>query len=233
MTPSEIRGEIQKLNLELLNSGLGIDQNIPVIYDLNKDETLVTWASSQNTPNFSAYPIHTVEEYLSFIRARQFSVILFDGSLFQITYGFKGNNIVKHRLCFCPCPFEEVAEMLAEGEALLDVIELFISGEGEKALLQYESSKMRLQSSIRFDYDEKSFTENHPASHLTLSNTECRIPVFAPLSIGHFIQFIFRHFFSKQWEEHSFIRQWPCKRLNRTITPDEEQQQIYLDCRIP
>lgn len=233
MTPNEIRGEIERLNLDLLESGLAIDQNTPVIYSLNRNETLVTWASDQNPPNFSAYPIHTVEEYLSFIKSRHFSVLLFDGSLLQITYTFEGNRLVKHRLCFCPCPFEEMPELLAEGEALLDVIELFISGEGEKALLQYESGKMRLQSSIRFDFDEKSFGENHPASHLTLSNMECRIPVFAPLSIGHFIQFIFKHFFSKQWEKHSFIRQWSCKRLNRTITSEEEQKHIYLDCRIP
>jgi hypothetical protein len=51
-------------------------------------------------------------------------------------------------------------------------------------------------------------TETHPASHLHLLDEVCRWPVFGPICVGHFIRFIFRHFYPKIWSEFEKLRNW-------------------------
>ena len=114
--------------------------------------------------------------------------MLFDGSLLQLTFDLRGSGLVGHRIGYIPCLFllDEEGRALLRSEPILDVIELF-RGRGEKYL--------RLRTPIRFDFDPDAATERHPASHMTLNHPNCRIPVRGPLGLGHFIKFVFWHFY--------------------------------------
>jgi len=46
----------------------------------------------------------SIDEYLWYLERRFFVVVLFDGSLLQITYRFERLVVKYHRLCFYPCP---------------------------------------------------------------------------------------------------------------------------------
>jgi hypothetical protein len=88
--------------------------------------------------------------------------------------------------------------------------------------------RLNLQSPIRFDFNREKAREDHPASHVHMLRNECRIPVFAPLSIGHFVKFVFRQFYPEKWKDSVFLQDWPCTRFDRTVTRLQEKQ-IHLN----
>jgi hypothetical protein len=220
MTPDHIRTEIDRLIAELLSTGLAMDSNPSTVASPERNLRIATWVRYRPTTELA---FTTVEEYRWFVENRQYNLILFDGSLLQITYKFRRRELVEHRLCYYPCPFHldrEEWEMYQEmGLGLLDLLEDFS--------LEEFQGHLRLRSPIRFDFDLQRAGENHPASHLHLGQQHCRIPVFAPLSIGHFIRFVFGNFYPDQWAD--FLHKWPCERLGRTITAGQGRR-LHLNC---
>ncbi len=104
------------------------------------------------------------------------------------TVGPKG--ISYHRLCYFPCPFEfspdEVEEIsLEDFPSLLNAQELH--------------QRIRLGSPIRFDFDADFSDERHTNSHLTINKVSCRVPVFGPVSPGHFLRFVLRYFYEDEF----------------------------------
>jgi hypothetical protein len=165
----------------------------------------------------------TIDEYQRLVQNRQYNSILFDGSLLQISYTFRRNNLIKHRLCFYPCPFYlEPDEWELYQQAGLGLLDIF-----EPLSFDKFQNHLRLQSPVRFDFDLDSATEDHPASHLHLLREDCRIPVFAPLSIGHFVQFVFRHFYPEQWQSYEFLREWSREKYDTMLT-DKQRRQLHL-----
>lgn len=129
----------------------------------------------------------TLEEYADLIDKRQYSALLSNGDFFQISFSLKRNKIVKHRLCWYPCPIQLQPEELETGsicDAMLDRL--------SSAKLQDFQSK----GPVRFDYDSFSYSDEHPEIHLHIINENCRIPVRQPLCLRAFSDFIFRNFYS-------------------------------------
>lgn len=216
ITPDYVRNEIERLGHDLFQKELALDFRPSVIKTLEGNIKATTWVDCRPSTDLI---FTTVDEYRWYVQNKQYSVLLFDGALLQISYKFKRRQVVEHRLCFYPCPFHlstEERDIYQEmGYGLLDIFEDFNFNEYQ--------SHLRLQSPIRFDFDSERATQDHPASHFHLSREHCRIPVFAPLRIGHFIQFVFENFYPEQWHDFSFLREWPSKKLHRTITPDQER----------
>ncbi|MGK3957607.1 DUF2290 domain-containing protein [Arthrobacter sp. R4] len=134
----------------------------------------------------------TLDQYLAWIQSGAYSVILFDGSLLQLTYDVSGGAVSGHRLAYIPCPYELDLDLLAEGEPIADIVELHI---GQVPVLR---------SPIRFDFDPAAAKPGHPATHMTLNATSCRIGCIAPMHALRFVDFVFRNFYSDLWEAH-----WP------------------------
>lgn len=222
MTPNTIRSELDRLISELLNAELVIDSTPHVIDSSPRNIKTVTW-SAFRPPDKLLFG--TLNEYKWLVQNRQFSVILFDGSILQISYTFQRGDLIRHRLCFYPYPlFLELEEweMYQEmGFGLIDILENFNLEEFQKHL--------QLQSPLRFEFDLNNARENHPVSHLHLLRNDCRVPVFAPLSIGNFVQFIFRNFYSEHWNTHESLRDWPQEWCTRTVT-DEEIKRVHFNC---
>lgn len=219
MTPSHLRAEIERLTTTLFNERLAIDANQTIV--LNSHGTsIVTWSNSVSLSSLfditSAY-----DQYVESLRQRWFTIVLFDGSLLQFSYTFDRNDLVKHRLSFQPCPVIIRPSELGSFsiEEILDLLE----GKEFK-------NRVRLEGPLRFDFDEAAENSDHPPSHLTISRTSCRVPVSAPLSVGHFIKFLFLHFYPDHWISSDALRSWSCTSLP-TCLPELENDRIFVSWR--
>lgn len=220
MTSNQVRTEIQNLLELFIESDVAVAINPVVQQNLSHRITRVTWRSP--TPIDGVTPIGefaTITEYCIYLEAQAYSAVLYDGAILQLSYDFRGNELVGHRLCYYPCPFDVDKELL-RSEPLADVIALYRGR---------DNSLVRLRSPLRFDYDPRNITDGHPVIHLHLLCGYCRWAVVAPLSLGHFIRFIFRHFYPNLWAVHEFLREWPQQLGNRTITVDEERM-LHVGC---
>jgi hypothetical protein len=90
--------------------------------------------------------------------------------------------------------------------------------------------RLRLRATLRFDYDIEKACVGHSGSHLHFCGENSRWPVFGPLSLGHFVQFIFRHHYPDLWWQHQLIRDWPKPFGDRCITQPEEFE-LFVECR--
>lgn len=153
----------------------------------------VSWIRHSAESMIDDFSYLTVDNYLQWARRDDYSALLPDGSLIQMTYTLAGSEIVGHRLCYVPSPVTTLAdwqEAIDEGG--------WIGGDYAEIvseLLLESHAHSALKSMIRFDYDPYNSSVGHPASHLTINSVDCRIPCIAPLSPFDFVTFVFEHFY--------------------------------------
>jgi hypothetical protein len=216
MTPAQMRNEIDHLINVLFAAKLAIDSNTPVEVK-SHGELIVSWSNEVFLSSLMDKS-STLDEYRETLRRRWYSAILFDGAMLQMSYTFSGNVLKKHRLCFYPCPIRFNSRELEDFtlDQLLEILD-------DRDLRE----RLRLEGPLRFDYDLDATTKDHPASHLTISRTSCRVPVSAPLSVGHFVKFLFAHFYPDQWATSEELRKWACTTGNSCL-PDVEDDHLYI-----
>lgn len=211
MTPTTLMHELINLLdlLQLSQIALLVTKVVP--YGPNGNRR-ITWARNggDGNPLFRNRSA-TVLEYWEWLRSGNYSAVLFDGSMLQISYDFRFANLTGHRLLYFPCPFD-AEDQLRGDMSVVQVIE---------ALVRDEANEIKLRSPIRFDYDRQSSGPGHPASHMTFQWSHVRLPVMSPLSLGHFVEFVFRNFYPEMWEIHSFLRDFRPTESPNTITGSE------------
>lgn len=224
MTPNQVRQEVGRLITYLLKVGLAISANMPIT---RRSGNLVVVAPATNVHHFLDDAGHSsdfgsLDDYLAALRRGDFACVLMDGGLLQIAFGFRGEELVTHRLCFHPCPID-LSPQEIEGLALDELIELYLEDDWR--------SRLRLRTPLRFDFDSAAARVMHSASHLHLIASNCRIPVFGPLSLGHFVRFVFRHFYPELIPQHLDLKEWSIFSSSRSIDPAEEED-LFIDCRV-
>ena len=178
---------------------------------LSGSRSRVSWPPGGGTDPQWRASSPSLAEYRGWIEANAFSALLYDGGLIQCTFEFDGADLIKHRLAYFPCPFD--LEDMLDSEPILDLLDIYEDGGTET---------VRLGGPVRFDFDVEAGSESRPSSHVTMINSSCRIPAVGPLSLGHFIRFVFHHFYPVLWEVHPFLREWPQESGSRTITNAQE-----------
>lgn len=185
-TPRVVRDDIKNVLDYLLGSELALFTS-----EVSMTESRVSFHIQDTEAAFLLNREHPdIEQYVSWAESGAYSALLFDGSLLQATYQFSGRDLVGHRLAFIPCPYNVDLDLLAEGAPIVDVISL------------YRDSMPVLRSPIRFDYDPGAARNGHPATHMTLNGTSCRIACISPMHIHRFIDFVFRNFYPAYWNAH-------------------------------
>ncbi|HMJ35215.1 MAG TPA: DUF2290 domain-containing protein [Baekduia sp.] len=147
--------------------------------------TRVSWHGAHDF-DISA-PYATVEQYLEWASQSQYSAVLPDASLLQMTYDVVGGSVVGHRLAYVPCPVLVDEDLIREA-GFVDVVETHLD-EGIASVV--------LRSPVRFDFDPEAASPGHPASHLTFNGPDCRIACVAPMHPFHFLDFVFRHYYAE------------------------------------
>ena len=132
----------------------------------------------------------SLPEFVRLLEKQQFSAVFDDYSILMIECSFSADRIRRHRYSYIPCPVEP--RLIVDRPQLIPIDE-WISDRVSTA----QSSPFRSMGTYRFDFDmalAESLVEGHPASHLTFASPSCRMPVCSPMSISHFLNFIFDNF---------------------------------------
>lgn len=212
-TTRSLRDDLNNIQDYLADAGLALYTN-PVAMS----PTRVSFHSHR--PDLAFLPDRgspSVNTYLAWVEAGAYSSLLLDGSLLQITYDIEEGRIVGHRLAYVPCPYDVDHDLLASGEALIDVLSIYL---GDHPMLR---------SPIRFDYDLAAARTGHPAAHLTINDSNCRIACVAPLHALRFVDFVFRNFYPSYWRAHrSFFESAQTRHLARGRLSDTEIQVPHL-----
>ena len=222
MTPSSLFQELSNLLSLLLRSEVAISATNVVQFQASGGFRRITWSNNNLVPgDLFRSNSPTVSEYRDWIDWQGYSAVLLDGSFIQVTYDFEYTELVQHRLLYFPCPFDFDIEFL-DDLSLTELVHLYLD-EG--------IDKVRLRTPVRFDYDPNANSEVHPASHMTFQWSHSRIPVMSPLSLGHFIQFVFQNFYPFLWNTHRFLKEWPRVEFDTTIS-EEQQRGLHLSSLI-
>lgn len=209
MTANALSRKIKGLLNDLLDKNLVLFTNATIVVDGDT----VTWRAP--TPmskfvDFAQYP--TIRTYRRWAEAGEYSALFPDGALLQLTYRVVDGEISAHRLAYVPCPYRVDQDYLLT-DALSDVLDLH-AGEPD--------DDITMQSTIRFDFDPNSAAHGHPAAHLTLNVSSCRIACEAAMAPESFVRFVFRNFYRDQYLSHSsFFDAFPKSAGESTVTDDE------------
>jgi hypothetical protein len=233
VTPAQVRGELARLVQVLLENG-ALAANTSVITRVGGNEELVSWTGSGYSV-LAPDQLPRIAEYRLFVATKQYTSVLSDGSLLQLSYRFRRGQIVWHRLSYHPCPvLFDPAEIQPEDD-LIELVDMLLEDEvinelSAHPLAPHTHCRLRLRSPIRFDFDSGRAASGHPAVHFTVNSHHCRVPVFAPMSVGQFVGFVFKNFYPGEWAAHKAIRDWPVSFQNLTIT-GVEQREIHVACQ--
>lgn len=161
----------------------------------------------------------TVEQYLAWVRGGEYSAVLRDGSLLQLTYEISNDLINGHRLAYVPCPVEIEEDWLNEGEPIEDVVSLYLDN----------AAAIRLRTPVRFDFDWTAARPGHPAAHFSINSADCRVACVAPLHPYRFIDFVYRHFYPRYRRVHEgWFEPAGQRRFGRRVIADAERDTVHL-----
>jgi len=231
MTPSSVRSEVARLNGTLLQEELAISVNGSILKRAGS-RVIVTWPST-NGGALSDHVFASIQEYRYLLANREYTALLFDGALIQVSYTFEADEFIGHRLCYYPCPL-----VLSPDSGIPEFADYFDSQLSSELELQngllYATApidsalSLRLRGPLRFDYDLRNTAEGHSATHLHIVHEDVRWPIYGPMSIGHFVRLVFRRFYSSL--EIESLREWPLQYVRRTVSPDDEAG-LFIECR--
>lgn len=207
-TARTVQTELENVLSYLIGSEIALYMN-PV----KNDGRHVSWHTfDPDASFFASREARSTTNYRNWVETGAYSAILFDGALLQIAYEFAGHAVIGHRLAYVPCPFAFDVELLLV-EPLVDLFDIYADG---------HTSEVVLDSVVRFDFDPVRAGPGHPASHLTINGSHCRIACAAPMRVGHFVDFVLRNFYPTIWSTHPFFARLPYGGFaTRSITPDE------------
>lgn len=146
----------------------------------------VTWPVT--SPEIFETDPYSEETYNRLLRNGDFSAVISDGSLLQISVRNSRRQVAESRLAYYPCPFH--IELSSEDEAMY-----LLHSHAEEYYADANNHTRKLRSHLRFDFSPAAGNESHPTAHLTWNSTTCRLPVQRYMSPQRFITFILQIFY--------------------------------------
>jgi hypothetical protein len=194
---------------------------------LDEDSGRISWARKSEDAMITDFDHITVDNYLQWADQDDYSALLPDGSMLQLTYTLSGSTIVGHRLCYVPSPITSLGEWAAKPEKETWLGSDYAVIVSDRLADSHEHAALR--SVVRFDYDPANAAKGHPASHLTINSVDCRIPCIAPLTPGEFISFIFEHFYpAEKLRLSSFFDSLPTPKRKENLIPETHAHAIHV-----
>ncbi len=211
---SEILREIRSITTSLVEKSIIIDQNWP-----SEKNGEIVWDNYKGLAfSLQNEPYETIFDQCR--KERDFNFMLIDGSLIQLQYRIKGNNLIEHILRFLPNPsFEKYQDNPEEFEELYYGIELFTNILDKKTIV----------FPIRFDFSNIHKEILHPKVHATFGNyKDCRIPISKPISPKRFVSFILRNFYNYKFIDSGIESQLISSIVFEEDIADNEKKLIHL-----
>lgn len=180
------------------------------------DAHCISWPRHANASG-TTFETSMLRRYSLLLRYSEYTALLQDGALLQLTYWLRGRDVVRHRLHYQAAPV-----LLDEGLSFDDFLELASTEELLKSLTA--------PASLRFDYDPAAAAPNHPSSHLTICGAHCRIPVSHPLSPAQFVKFVVQHYYPDRWAEHPRVGRMHENNFDPCIS-DDDMRRLHVRCK--
>jgi hypothetical protein len=181
----------------------------------------VSWHAPSNAPFFLERGPASPDQYLAWVTGGHYSATLPDGSLLQLTYEVEDGEVTGHRLAYVPCPVVLDERLLWEGEPIADTVRVYLD--------EPTHSAIALRSPVRVDLDMSAADAGHPAAHLTLNESDCRIACVAPMHPYRFIDFVFRHFYPRlRLSQEDWFREASRSLLGDRVLADEDRAFPHL-----
>ncbi|MCH7336185.1 DUF2290 domain-containing protein [Acinetobacter sp. NIPH 2699] len=214
--PDAMAAHINKLCYEWEKAGLALASNNTVVKQNGEGRSLITW--KEEGAALKQNEFSTLSEYLTLLKCSQYTMVLYDGSILQISYKIKRNEIIGHRLGWFPSPInlvnvQDIDEIVFKIHESLNtnssLLEEYLTDPEPSYPINLDSFYQR--SSIRFDYDmmPSDRKDKHPDVHLHISIEDCRIPVKGPLCLRKFMAFIVENFYPHLPLEGSLVNDLP------------------------
>lgn len=123
MSATGARRAAEQLILSLLDADLLLDYRLPVIARVSNG-VRVSWPTSSRSRGLVVPgEFATIPEYRRFLRDQEFTAVLFDGAMLQLSWSFQRDRLVSSRFCYYPCPVEVDTEALQAGQSLTDLVD--------------------------------------------------------------------------------------------------------------
>lgn len=188
MSLSALCRRITEFGFKLLENGFALDARVHVVANLTATRSSLVW--TRNNPNASLIiddPAR-IMDYVTLLEGKEYSFLMHDGAIVQISYIFERDTIYRHRLVYYPCPLSLDPSLIADQQQTLsDLIREVYLNDLERSVA--------LKSPIRFDFAPYAAADYHPASHMTFNAQTCRIPVRSPIRFDQFMKFVLENFY--------------------------------------
>ena len=218
---------ITAFGFTLLEAEFALDAKSHKINNLSKTEKSLMWVREDDSSLMIDNPSR-ISDYLSILQRQDYSYLMNDGGVIQIAFVYDSNCISQHRLLYHPCPFPiDLHETYQTGDGPLPLVD-FIT----ERFLDEPDKNLLLRSPIRFDYAPTMAADFHPASHLTINDPSCHIPVRSPLGFDTFIKFIFENFYIEIWRNNK-INQLLVLRQEKECLSAHDKQRVFLNWQYP
>ncbi len=214
---------ITQFGFNLLEKEFALDARIHVVRQLTRTRYSLTWKRDDpDGPLILGDPARILD-YISILKRKDYSFLLRDGAVVQLSYTFDRESVDSHRLVYYPCPFSIDISLMDQFDAsLTDLINGIYLDDVESVVLK---------SPIRFDYAPEVAADFHPASHVTFNSNTCRIPVRAPMRFDQFMRFIIEKFYPDTLEDESVARQLLHGRHEECLSA-HDRSRMHLNWRV-
>ena len=218
MSAREFQKNISNFCETLLEHNLALGAQSHVIRRLDDGIVRVTWVPNMPPINeeedgYLRAPDLELSEYLRCLRAGDYSVLLNDGGLIQVSLDFRGDGVIASRFCYIPCAIKFHLEEIRLDDEIYP-LEDFILELPQNELI----ARLCLRPPFRFEHDPHNVSEDHALHHVHLGKSTSRIPVSSAMCWDHFARFVFINFYPEQFDAVAGLLKFPVSYRPRSIT---------------
>ena len=190
---------ITEFGFNLLGSGFALDARAHAVAQLSNTRSSLMWVREDPDASLIIDDPARIMDFVSLLERKEYSFLMHDGAIVQLSYTFEGSAIDRHRLLYYPCPFSLDTSLLEEfNVSLADLI--------REVYLEDLEKSIALKSPVRFDFAPEAATDFHPASHITINERTCRIPVRSPMRFDQFMKFVLENFYPHVLRDEAIAR---------------------------
>ena len=204
----------------LITNELALNVGSHFVRPLEAGRKRITWTKSAVAYARERNDDVRLSEYLAALRNRDFSILMYDGAILQVSLDYASRRLVGHRYVFLPCPIFFQSGDLHHGDLGPVPLEDYLSDIAVDEL----QDRIRIRAPLRFEFDPVAETEEHPASHVHVGKSESRVAVSGPVSSERFLRFVFKNFYACEFKEYDTIRNLNSPVIEDTISEEQEKE---------
>ena len=205
-----------------MSKGLAFGISEHYVKSTSRRRRHISWVRAPGASSYNRYDDTGYSTYYSILDNEDYSILLKDGGVVQISFDYLGSELNGHRYAYIPCPIyfsETELRLVDENTPFMELIDE----------LWHEEliSRFRIRPSFRFEYDPNSTQDDHPLSHVHLGKSSSRIPVSRPVRVEQFFRFVFKNFYRSEFTHYSKLNDLSSQVLPETIR-EEEKSELHM-----